>query len=770
MRLSWPRRADFADAGFLAALFALALVGFHTTYTGWAFFGVGLAGLVLGVLVGFLATGLRQPMITVAFLTLAVFFLLGGAVATRERVVAGVLPTLESVSGLADLSVNAWKQLLTTLPPVDGGGPLLVIPYILGLLCGSGGFTLARRVPASAAPVLAPLLVLAAVILLGTGEETVFVLGVAFALVALAWAGVRSRRSRRSSAGLRRAATALVLLGVGGGLVGGVGALLPGAGHRLVLRDYVEPPFEIGVYASPLVGYRKYTKDANQLWDQTLFTVKGLPEGERIRIAALDDYDGSVWAATNGPREVGERNGFQRVGARIPAVGEGREVELAVTVEPAFESAEEVNAWLPGAGKATRISFEGDRAASHTEQLRYNLATASGIVADRLRAGDKYTVQAVLPSGDVPEDLQPYGRPVVSDLAFVRGKAQQWAGGSPNLGDKLRAVAGHLRDNGAYTDGGPGETEYLPGHGLGRMAAFFNAAKPVGNDEQYAAAYALVANHLGMPARVVLGATPGKDGVVRGEHVHAWVEIHVADGRWLAVSDFVPDRSKRPDRQPPQQVDNTDASIVPPPNAMRLPDSLTDAGRVEANSGRRGVAEDAWVVPSWLLGVLTWAGPPVLLVVSVVLAIVLLKTRRRVRRRSTGPMALRVARAWRDLVDHARDLGAKVPLGTTRLEEAEHLAHAWTAGTVVPPASTWPVRSGAEELPGFVEPTVHSPLQLRDLARAADATVFGPGEPGEGVVADYWQRVDKARRSLGRGLPWWRRWFGVVNLRSFRHR
>ncbi|MEV0677862.1 transglutaminaseTgpA domain-containing protein [Actinosynnema sp. NPDC050436] len=766
-----PGRADLADAGFLGALFALALVGFHTTYTGWAFFGAGLAGLALGVLVGFLAARLRQPMIAVAFMTLAVFFLLGGAVATRERVVGGVLPTPESVTGLADLSVNAWKQLLTTLPPVDGTGPLLVIPYILGLLCGAGGFTLARRVRASAAPVVAPLLVLASVVLLGTGEEPVVVLGVAFALVALAWAGVRSRRSRRSSGGLRRAATALVLLGVGGGLVGGIGALLPGAGHRVVLRDHVEPPFEIGVYASPLVGFRKYTKDADQLWDQTLFTVKGLPEGERVRIAALDDYDGSVWAATNGPpREVGERNGFQRVGARIPATGAGREVELEVTVEAAFESAEEVNAWLPGAGRATRISFEGERAASHTEQLRYNLATASAIVADRLRAGDRYTVTAVLPPGDLPADLQPAGRPAVGDLAFVRGKAQQWAGGSPNLGEKLRAVATYLRENGAYTDGGPGEAEYLPGHGLSRMAAFFNAAKPVGNDEQYAAAYALVANHLGMPARVVLGATPGADGVVRGEHVHAWVELHVADGRWLAVSDFVPDRSKRPDRKPPQQVDNTDASIVPPPNAMRLPDSLTDAGRVDANSGRRGMVGDAWQVPSWLLGVLTWAGPPVLLVVTVVGTIVLLKTRRRARRRSTGPMALRVARAWRDLVDHARDLGAKVPVGTTRLEEAEHLAHAWTPGTVVPPAYTWPVRAGAEQVPAFVEPTAYSPLQLRDLARAADATVFGPGEPGEGVVAEYWQRVDGARRSMGRGLPWWRRWFGVVNLKSFRKR
>ncbi|MBW4720622.1 DUF3488 and transglutaminase-like domain-containing protein [Saccharothrix obliqua] len=765
MRPVPPRRSDLADAGFLAALFALALLGFHPTYTGWAFFGVGLAGLALGVLVGFLAAGPRQPVITVAFLTVVVFFLLGGVVATRERVFAGVLPTADSVTGLAELSVHAWKQLLTTLPPVDGSGPLLVIPYILGLLCGAGGCALARRLSAPAAPLAAPLLVLAAVILLGTGEESWTVLGVGFAVVALAWAGVRSRRGRRStSGGARRAATALALLGVGGGVVGVLGALLPGAAHRVVLRDYVEPPFEIGVYASPLVGFRKYSENANQLWDQVLFRVTGLPEGERVRIAALDDYDGSVWAATNGS---GQSAGFQRVGARIPA-GDGRAVELTVTVEAAYESAEEVNAWLPGAGRATRIEFTGPRAAAHAEQLRYNLATSSGVVADRLRAGDRYTVQAVLPPGGLPDDVQPYGRPALSELAFVRGKAQQWAGGASTLGAKLRAVAAHLRDNGAYTDGGPGETEYLPGHGLARMSAFFNAPKPVGDDEQYAAAYALVANHLGIPARVVLGATPGADGVVRGQDVHAWVELHVADGRWVPVTDFVPDRSKRPDRQPPQRIENTEAAVVPPPNAMRLPDSLTDAGRVDANSGRRGVAQDGVVLPSWLLGVLGWVGPPVLLAAAVVGAIALLKTRRRVRRRTTGPMALRVAQAWRDLVDHGRDLGARVPAGRTRLEEAEHLAHAWTEEPVVAPAHTWPVRGAAGDAPLFVEPTVASPLQLRELARSADAAVFGPGEPTAEAVAEFWARVTRARKSLGHDLPRWRRLRGAVSLRSFR--
>ncbi|MDQ2587292.1 DUF3488 and transglutaminase-like domain-containing protein [Saccharothrix yanglingensis] len=765
MRSHLPGRADLVDAGFLTALFSLALLGFRTTFTGWAFLGVGLAGLVLGLVVGHVAVRTRHPVVAAGFLAVVVFFLLGGVVAAREQVVAGVLPTPGSVARLAELLVHAWMLLLTTLPPVDGAGPLLVIPYVLGLMCGAGGLTLARRVGASAAPVAVPLAVLLAVVLLGTGLESSGVPGVAFAVVALAWSGLRGRRqgrrvqagrSGRSSAGLRRAVTACVLLGVAGGAVALVGGALPAPAHRVVLRDYVRPPVEVGVYASPLVGFRRYTKDANQLWDQTLFTVEGLPAGQRVRIAVLDDYDGSVWAATNDLTGADAllRNGFQRVGARIPTTGDGEEVEVTVTVGAAFASAEEVSAWLPTVGRPTRVSFTGDRAAAHTEHLRYNLATTSAIVGDRLRADDRYTVHAVLQSEELPPDVQPHGRPAVdpADLAFVRSKVAQWVGGASTTGDKLRAVAAHLRDNGAYTDGGPGESEYLPGHGLARLSRFFNADKPAGNDEQYAAAYALVANQLGVPARVVLGATPGADGVVRGEHVHAWAEIHVADGRWLPVTDFMPDRSKRPDRQPPQQVENTDASIVPPPNAVRTPDSLTDADQVDANTGRRVVDGGGFQLPAWLVAVLAWGSPPVLAVAAVVGAITGLKARRRTRRRTTGPTARRLARGWRELVDHARDLGARVPTGTTRLEEAEHLvlaANTWTAQPAGP--ATTPVQQ-----------------QFRDLARAADSLVFGPGDPAEAAVADFWARVDQARRGMGRSVGRWRRWRGAVNPRSLR--
>ncbi len=114
---------------------------------------------------------------------------------------------------------------------------------------------------------------------------------------------------------------------------------------------------------------------------------------------------------------------------------------------------------------------------------------------------------------------------------------------------KVFVLAGYLRDQGRYSDGAlPGEQQYEAGHDLDRLVdGFLLAPRPVGDDEQYAAAMALLANRVGVPARVVVGAVLPRDGKVRGEDVHAWVELRVFDGSWrtLPTREFM-------SRRPPQ--------------------------------------------------------------------------------------------------------------------------------------------------------------------------------------------------------------------------
>ena len=116
-----------------------------------------------------------------------------------------------------------------------------------------------------------------------------------------------------------------ILLGAALGLASLVGGNLPGTdAERTVLRTYVQPPFDITQYPSPLVGFRKYTEGAKKVWDQELFSVQGAQSGSLIRIAVLDDYSGTVWSAAG--TSGGSGFNFRKVGgtiAPVEGVGDG---------------------------------------------------------------------------------------------------------------------------------------------------------------------------------------------------------------------------------------------------------------------------------------------------------------------------------------------------------------------------------------------------------------------------------------------------------------
>lgn len=733
-----PLWRSLTDSAFLLGLSTVALLGLRTTYDGWMFLVAGVAGVVLGIALVHVTIASRMPWYAVVPAVVFGYFLLGGPIALGE------LPGPAAISTLADAAVHGWKQLLTTLPPILGTGSLLTLPLLVGLVGGAASHMISVRTKLVALPALPPTAMLVAAILIGSTETTVpYLSGVVFAIIVLAWFAVRlSRRNRSSNGSFARTLQAGALLGFSG-LVAFGGAALTGGDHteRMVLRDKITPPVDLSEYSSPLVGFRKYTKDANRLWDQTLFTIQGLPEGHRIRIAALDSYDGLVWGASQdaGGTHGTPRNGFQRVGVRIPTAAEGDRATVSIRVEPAYASAEDVNAWLPGAGTVTAVRFAGPGTDGHAEWFRYNLATSSGLVADRLRAGDEYTMDVVLPDTALPQDIQPYGPPTLDPgpFGFVTTRATQWAGAEAGGGPRLMAVARYLRDNGAYSSGGPNEGQFLPGHSAGRLTDFFNADRPVGDDEQYAAAFALVANSLGMPARVVLGATPKADGVVRGQDVHAWVEVHLADGRWAPIptAEFMPNTTKKPDQTPPKDKENTDATVVPPPNMMRTPDSQEDLGSNRRGTGLPGTPRSGdwpWIV----VMLLTYVAPPVSSVAAVCVAVLGFKSLRRRRRRTNGTAVARIGAGWQEIVDRARDLGVRIPAGGTRRDDLRRLG-------------------------------AHGGHAAGRLAYEADLVVFGAGDPPNRTAADFWARVDEVRRTMGSGLSRRRRIIAALSPRSF---
>ncbi len=312
------------------------------------------------------------------------YVLFGAAAAVPSSAVGGVLPSLESVRLLALGVVTSWKQMLTVAVPVGNSGALLVPAYLCALLCATVGCLIVARARHALVALVAPVAMAAAAASLGTdlaGHPAL--VGTGLAVVALAWAAWWRRRAGLPGLDVRRPiALALVLIpALAGGLLLGPGLMADN--QRLTARATVDPPFDPQTLPSPLSAFRSYVKADR---DTVLFSVAGLPEGGRIRLAVMDDYNGLIYGTTP------DTGVFNRVGSRIADVPAGTPTALDVQVHGY------AGVWLPDAGYLSGIEFAGPRAAALTEAFRYDPHSGAGVVTSGLRAGDSYRLDASLPA------------------------------------------------------------------------------------------------------------------------------------------------------------------------------------------------------------------------------------------------------------------------------------------------------------------------------------------------------------------------------------
>ena len=586
-----PDRHSWVDMGFTLALAAVALTAFGSSFTGSAYLVVGLLGTVIAILVTHLTRAAGWPVISAVVICLVLFFLLGGPLCLRSLGDTYTLPGAGTLARVADQAVFGWKDLLTTLPPVDGDGPLLVLPWLAGMVAGLVGSALAhlpvrRAWLAALLPVAGMTVVLSGAILLGVRHpQSLVVQGAVFTALALAWLAIRARRASAAvhggSTSYVRGVGAVVMLGLAALLAHPASALFVGDdSERAVARNWVEPPFDIGRYPSPLAGFRKYVDlkgEANpaNVYDKTLLDIDGVPAGTRVRFAAMDRYDGMVWGATDDALPGPADDSFQRVSSTIDNPVEGKEVDATVTLGEGWSGV-----WLPTVGALRSMDFQTGDARAKAEVFRYNLATSTAVVPTGMQRGDSYSFTAVQPDDELSEETVGSAdlTPLPAGAAFIQGPTEKWtedAGTDPM--DRVLAAAEHLRSEGKYSDGvGRTERIYVAGHSAWRLSdEFVNAPQIVGNDEQYAATMALIANDIGVPARVVLGAVVPEGGRVTGKDVSAWVELRAADGSWKTL----PTEAFMSDTPPADQVPETNTpmsgTVIPPPNPIPPP---SDAG------------------------------------------------------------------------------------------------------------------------------------------------------------------------------------------------
>jgi hypothetical protein len=746
-----PGRDELIDGLALAALTMIGIVGFRPAYGGHAYLAAGAAGVLLGLLLSHAGERARLPLLAVVTASVLAFLLFGGVISQTGTV---SLATLQSIAGAA---VSGWQQLLTTARPVGRTAGLLALPYLLGLFSGVAGHALARRTATVLLPAAAPALVVGLSILFGAAQPTAAVLqGAGFAVVALAWAAARQQRGAGQRAAIgrqrpwQRLGAAAAVLAVAGAGAAVIGPHLPGAGaHRRVVL-YVVPPFDVTAYPSPLAGFRDYTKDVPpsvSVYGKELFATTGLPAGSRVRIAAMDTYDGLAWGVANAAATASAFGGFQRVGALLPGAIGGPTRTSTITIAPGYDQP-----WLPDLADTTGFSFTGpaaDGAAQAAQAaLRFNVATGTGIIPGGVPVGLSYTVSYASAPGPTAGQLaaaSPDGAPAPSIAipAALSAFALAHSGTATSPMGKVLALAAYLRDNGRYSNGGGAQSVITPGHGAGRLTSFLESTQITGDDEQYAAAMALLANAVGVPARVSLDATVEANGTVYGRDVRADVELDTAEYGWVTLPASAFTGTRHPQLRvqkvtPPARP----VKVVPPRRSDAAPVAAANSSSAVARTSKAPPAARGLVIPAIVFVLLRYAGTPLLAIAVVAAALIGAKALRRRRRRALGPPAARAAGAWLELADLGRDLGIRSAgpaagggLGATRREQA---AHAEALG--LPSAAS--------------------------VAAGADAVVFGPADPDDAAAAEVWALALAARRAAIEPLSRRRQAWVAVNPAS----
>jgi hypothetical protein len=384
----------------------------------------------------------------------------------------------------------------------------------------------------------------------------------------------------------------------------------------------------------------------------------------------------------------------------VEALRDGPEVAVRVRISPGY-----VSDWLPLLGDLTGLDLDYRDGRTQLDEVRYNQATGSAVVVGGVDPRDDYTFTAVLPPdslGDgatmtaTDDQRQPDGAFLDQFLVpFDRAELEPL--------DRVLLLARYLRQNGEVRVTG-GSSQKPVDLGLRLLGADRIAATPF----QYSAVTALGASRLGVPARVVVGAEPGRRGVVTQGDVVSWVELQFADGTW---------RTLEPDRYTgvhPYSEDESDDDRLGAPGWVK--DELElDEDEIKIPKGADielspdaviGDESDPWSVVA--LGAAGLVG----LALLALLAVPGAKALRRSRRRRTSSWSGLYVNGWQEVLDAALDLGTPVPDGWSRLAQATSLGVG------------------------------------RSLAQQADAAVFAPVAPPAEEGREFWDACQQVRSDL----------------------
>ena len=778
----------------LGVLFVGPVVMFESVFGGGQGAIAAGVGVLVGLLISWAASKWRWDLLSIVASVVAAHFLFGGGAALRETTRWGVVPTSRTLQTLVIGAVEAWKDLLTLTPPAASYVGPAMVPWMACLVCSvaAGVVTVryGRPMWGSVALILCGVI---AIVWGPTGHTP------NLALVIVWWVALIAWWSWASAIGRARSGTDIVIgmsssttsasttmggssrqvvhvwwrVGMGALMVGVmVAAAIPAASlmgptasDRIVGRDVVEPPVDAREYPSPLSSYRHYNKD---LEDSSLIHVSNMPKEARVRLGAMDVYDGTTFGMS--VANADGTAGYRRVGSTIP----GRSADDA-ELETNVSTSQLLGPWVPTIGQVHVLRFdEGDpNAAAQQKGLNYDLWAETALTTGP--AGQMgYTMSLSMPREH-------------ADSEYASVEATRYAGGDTNVPkdvdtlaaehtttarsdlEKARAIENFLHTDGYYSN--DDTINSRPGSSQDRIQRMIGADMLVGDDEQYATLMALMLHSQGINARVVMGAyREGTSGNVdlTGADMHAWVEVEFPGVGW-ATFDPTPPRDQQPTTQVNKPKSVPKPQVLQPPEPPEQPVELPPATRDQATDPHdpNGLHIPWMAIGTVSLSLLILLGPIVL--------VLLAKSRRRKSRRKAAA-AEAVRGSWDELVDTAIDSGLVVEPHLTRQEVAWALASQWAPET--PEGGEAPSRKSRKSgkrsaadvrVPGWSLFSGAVP-RVVTVARRADVADFALTGARSQDAEQAWEDVDELRREWASSVSVFARVRHALSLKSLRWR
>jgi protein-glutamine gamma-glutamyltransferase len=245
------------------------------------------------------------------------------------------------------------------------------------------------------------------------------------------------------------------------------------------------------------------------------------------RALAFDRYDGTTWSAPESEPTQFEGDPPYLYPAQFRSLGPRQEV-----VQTFYIEAENASVLFTG-GQPERVWFESALSYDDLGSLRTSGTLTEGTVYSVVSTRGAATAAELRRAEGPPDPRVERYLQLPSDLPErVGALAQQITRGATNTYDRVKAIERYLADRYRYRTDSP-----VPPEGRDAVDHFLFDTD-VGFCEQFASATAVMLRTLGVPARVVVGYTPGSRSAftglydVRASDAHAWVEVWFPNLGW----------------------------------------------------------------------------------------------------------------------------------------------------------------------------------------------------------------------------------------------